>query len=63
MAEAPSNTTVPSPCINICCTDEITGYCKGCFRTLDEIASWPYLSDNEKRDILTLLSERKAPRT
>ncbi|NNM61788.1 MAG: DUF1289 domain-containing protein, partial [Steroidobacteraceae bacterium] len=33
-------TTAPlSPCISICALDE-HGYCRGCYRTLKEIANW-----------------------
>ena len=28
-----------SPCLNICTLDE-QGVCRGCYRTLDEIAGW-----------------------
>jgi predicted Fe-S protein YdhL (DUF1289 family) len=28
-----------------------TGYCLGCFRTLDEIARWSSLSEDEQRAI------------
>ena len=28
-----------SPCLNICTLDE-RGVCRGCFRTLEEIAGW-----------------------
>jgi|TARA_B100001093_G_C26239441_1_gene763717 hypothetical protein len=31
---------VLSPCINICQTDPVNGYCRGCGRTRIEIASW-----------------------
>ena len=29
-----------SPCISICKTDPVTGYCYGCARTTDEIKLW-----------------------
>lgn len=41
-------TAVPSPCINLCRMDAATGWCEGCRRTLDEIAAWGSLSDDEK---------------
>ena len=31
---------ITSPCINICKTDSITGYCYGCSRTYDEKQVW-----------------------
>jgi predicted Fe-S protein YdhL (DUF1289 family) len=36
-----------------------TGYCLGCFRTLDEIARWSSLSDDEQRTINLQLPLRK----
>ncbi len=32
--------TVASPCINICRMHAPTGWCEGCLRTIDEIATW-----------------------
>lgn len=51
---------VPSPCVNICMIDEDTGWCAGCFRTLDEVALWGSLSDEGKREVLARLPERRA---
>jgi uncharacterized protein len=42
---------VKSPCVNWCEMHPQTGYCLGCFRTLDEIARWSSLSDDEQRAI------------
>ena len=39
---------VPSPCVSVCQMDETTGWCKGCWRTLDEIAHWSVLDESEK---------------
>ncbi len=39
---------VPSPCVSICELDERSGSCKGCYRTLQEIAAWSALADAEK---------------
>ena len=32
-----------SPCLNLCSLDE-RGVCRGCYRTLDEIAGWTRMS-------------------
>ena len=32
--------TIISPCISICKTDSITGYCYGCARTVEEKKIW-----------------------
>ena len=34
------NSKVISPCISICRTDPVTGYCYGCARTNDEKKLW-----------------------
>lgn len=50
---------VPSPCVNICRMDAGTGWCEGCLRTLDEIASWGGLSDEAKRGVWRALTARR----
>lgn len=52
--------TVASPCINICRMDPRSGYCEGCFRTLDEIAGWGAAPEVEKRAILARVARRAA---
>lgn len=49
---------VPSPCINVCVIDPGTGWCRGCLRTLDEVAGWTAFSDAEKQAVLERLRER-----
>ena len=34
------NSKIISPCISICKTDPITGFCYGCARTNDEKKTW-----------------------
>jgi predicted Fe-S protein YdhL (DUF1289 family) len=41
--------------------DPITGFCFGCSRTLDEIARWSTLSDDQQRAINQQLPLRKSP--
>ena len=41
------NNKVISPCISICRTDPITGYCYGCARTNDEKKLW---KDEDAKD-------------
>ena len=52
---------VPSPCIQVCRIHEATGWCIGCKRTLDEIAAWSTMSDDDKRRVWQALAERPAP--
>ncbi len=50
---------VPSPCVNVCQMDPASGLCRGCLRTLDEIAGWLDFSVTEKRQVLERLDERR----
>lgn len=51
---------VLSPCIGVCSMDE-QGLCAGCHRTLDEIARWGTMGDDERlRLIETVLPERES---
>jgi predicted Fe-S protein YdhL (DUF1289 family) len=52
-------TTVPSPCINWCAIDPKNDFCRGCYRTLTEIAAWSELSNAEKLEIWSKLKIRK----
>lgn len=51
---------VLSPCIGVCALDA-DGLCRGCLRTVDEIAAWSRLSDDERLHVMdTLLPAREA---
>ena len=50
---------VASPCVDVCHMDSASGYCEGCLRSLDEIASWSKYTASEKRAVLALLPARK----
>jgi hypothetical protein len=52
---------VPSPCNNVCQLDPDTGYCRGCLRTIEEIAGWLDYSNEEKLVVLERLDERRKP--
>ncbi|WP_354004901.1 DUF1289 domain-containing protein [Ramlibacter albus] len=51
---------VPSPCMSVCRMDAVSGFCEGCFRTLDEIAAWSRLDDADKRATWQLIAQRIA---
>jgi predicted Fe-S protein YdhL (DUF1289 family) len=46
-----------SPCINICSLDA-RGYCRGCYRTIQEIAAWPRLSAGDQWALIAALGRR-----
>ena len=56
------NKKIVSPCISICKTDPVTGYCYGCARTEDEKKIWKDEKTNEewkKKNLEILVSRMK----
>jgi hypothetical protein len=49
---------IETPCIKICTLDSAAGLCIGCGRTLDEIARWASLSDQQRSAIMSELPRR-----
>jgi uncharacterized protein len=54
-----NSSPAPSPCVNICVMDEATGWCTGCFRTIDEIVAWGTARNIDKWSILESLEARE----
>jgi predicted Fe-S protein YdhL (DUF1289 family) len=48
-----------SPCIKVCQMDPVRGICIGCCRSLDEIARWGVMSDEERERVLAELPRRR----
>jgi uncharacterized protein len=57
-ATAPSSSAT-SPCVGICEMDQASGFCRGCLRTLPEIARWGGLSLGERRMVKSAIAERR----
>ncbi len=55
-ADAPD---VASPCISVCEMDKESGLCTGCYRTLEEIATWSRIPNQQRWDIVRSLRERR----
>lgn len=51
---------VPSPCVSICELDERHGRCKGCYRSLKEIAAWGGLTDADKLEVWERIEARQS---
>jgi uncharacterized protein len=49
---------VVSPCVKVCALDPQSGLCRGCFRTLQEIADWLEMTSEEKRATLERAAQR-----
>ena len=50
-----------SPCINLCSLDA-DGYCRGCYRTREEIASWITLGAAAQWSVVRACEARRAVR-
>ena len=51
---------VASPCVRVCTLDPLTGYCVGCYRTVQEVAGWVEMTAEEKRAVLERVARRSA---
>lgn len=49
---------VSSPCIGLCVIDDTAGYCRGCGRSLAEIAVWSALCEPERQAVMATLQQR-----
>jgi predicted Fe-S protein YdhL (DUF1289 family) len=45
--------------MGVCQIDPDKGWCRGCRRTLDEIAGWPTYSFEQKRAVLARIARRR----
>jgi predicted Fe-S protein YdhL (DUF1289 family) len=50
---------IDSPCVGVCSMDETTGFCLGCYRTLEEIQGWWDLSNAEKKTVIEATAKRE----
>ena len=55
--------TIESPCVRECVIDAASGYCRGCWRTLDEISFWMRYTPVERRRVMQQLQARCAAAT
>lgn len=51
---------MPSPCIGVCEMDARSGLCRGCARSIGEIAEWGTADEARKRVILATIQQRFA---
>jgi predicted Fe-S protein YdhL (DUF1289 family) len=56
----PDADAVESPCVRVCVIDQATGYCCGCYRTLDEISYWTRYTPEERTRLIARLHARRA---
>jgi predicted Fe-S protein YdhL (DUF1289 family) len=53
-----TETEIQSPCIGVCAMDEATGFCQGCYRTIDEIKQWWDLDNAQKQEVVVEANAR-----
>lgn len=51
---------ISTPCIRICAIDPASGLCRGCGRSVEEIAAWGGLDEPTRRRIMDVLPQRMA---
>lgn len=51
---------IESPCIGVCTMNAQTGFCLGCYRTLEEIQGWWDMSETDKSQLIPILDARQA---
>jgi len=51
---------IASPCSKVCVLNPDFNLCRGCYRTLEEIARWAAMSELERAAVIQLLPLRRA---
>jgi predicted Fe-S protein YdhL (DUF1289 family) len=54
----PQGEFLPSPCVSVCTMNPQSGLCRGCFRSLEEIADWAMQSPEGQRAIWQHVAQR-----
>lgn len=55
-----SDSAIRSPCIGVCSMDDLTGFCQGCYRTIDEIKNWWEMDKQQQKEIINKAVQREA---
>jgi len=55
----PMQEEVESPCIGVCSMNDDTGFCHGCYRTMDEIKAWWDMNVTQQKELLLALEQRQ----
>jgi predicted Fe-S protein YdhL (DUF1289 family) len=54
---------IQSPCVGVCALNDATGFCQGCYRTVEEIREWWNMSHEERAKTASELDQRMANST
>ena len=55
-----SDSAIRSPCIGVCSMDDLTGFCQGCYRTIDEIKNWWEMDKQQQKETINKAAQREA---
>lgn len=55
-----AETEVQSPCIGVCSMHDSTGFCLGCYRSIEEIQQWWDLDNTQKFEVVLKANQREA---
>nr|WP_298723933.1 DUF1289 domain-containing protein [uncultured Steroidobacter sp.] len=59
MSLSPPSPAVASPCIKVCVLDA-QQVCLGCGRTLEEIAQWSRMTEEQRRQVVDRAQQRRS---
>lgn len=59
MGTPPPKPRPASPCCGVCRLHPDTGWCEGCYRTIDEIAHWSRLDEAAREVVWQALPARR----
>ncbi|MGE3150628.1 MAG: DUF1289 domain-containing protein [Pseudorhodoplanes sp.] len=51
---------IETPCIKVCAVDPAARLCRGCGRTIEEIARWTAYDDRRRAEVMRSLESRLA---
>lgn len=58
--QAASPLPIKTPCVKICVIDDKSGLCRGCLRTLGEIARWSTMTPDQRDQVMDQLDGRRS---
>ena len=52
--------TISTPCVSVCVLDAAGRLCLGCHRSVEEIAAWGMMNEDERRAVMARLAKKVA---
>lgn len=51
---------IATPCVKVCVVDGESGLCLGCYRTLNEVATWARIPEADRLALMAQLPQRRS---